>query len=66
MRQCPFPGCHQVIAPDKFACRHHWYALNHEQRLRIWASWNAYRNGDLDTDGLREQQDRVIQEFIES
>jgi hypothetical protein len=39
MRTCPHPGCHREIAPDRFACKRHWYQLPIAMREKIWTDY---------------------------
>lgn len=64
-RQCPFPGCVEQIPSQRFACRDHWFALNHAQRSRITRAWRAYQLGGLSLDGLKAVQAKVLTEIRE-
>jgi hypothetical protein len=54
--ECHWPGCARQVAPARWGCAPHWYALPIELRQRIW---NAYRPG-------QEKDARPSREYIEA
>jgi hypothetical protein len=42
LHHCHWPGCNQQVAPARWGCRAHWFALPKHLRDRIW---RAYRPG---------------------
>lgn len=60
MRECPFHGCGEVIEPDKFACKKHWFSLSKEQQDEVHAAYREYCSDKIGMDELRKRQEAVL------
>jgi hypothetical protein len=45
MHTCHATDCGEVVVPEMFMCRRHWFSLPKRLRARIWAT---YRPGQCD------------------
>lgn len=61
-RQCPFNGCEQMIEPEMFACKPHWFSLTLSQRGRIYHYYRLLNEGKIDGQELRRRQQQVLDE----
>ena len=37
--KCPALNCGKQVAPERLACRGHWYAIPHHLRSRLWDAY---------------------------
>lgn len=59
-RLCPFHGCPEIIPPDLFACRPHWYSLKESARVRIGWAYREWKAGALTIEELRKVQQDIL------
>lgn len=55
---CQAVGCGTLIAPGRFMCRPHWYALPAKLRAQINATWRARKAGA--DEGIRANAPRIL------
>jgi hypothetical protein len=60
MRTCPFKGCGKSIAPHLFACFAHWKLIRPPLQREIHAVYDGWKQGEVDSDELRERQQAVL------
>lgn len=63
MRQCPFPGCSEQIADDRFACRHHWHMMSEAHRVKAHALYENYKAGIIGLETLRDEQAKIVKKY---
>jgi hypothetical protein len=43
--ECPAPGCTEMVAYDRLACRTHWFSLAKPLRDALWRAYNDHGVG---------------------
>ncbi len=66
MRQCPFPGCPEIIQLSGGACETHYWLLTDEQRWRMAEARSAYDRGHMSMTSLRVVQEDVLRQWLDS
>lgn len=44
--RCHWPGCERQVPPAMWGCKHHWYALPKNIRMRIWRAYRINQEQD--------------------
>lgn len=61
---CHWPGCETQVAPAKWGCTKHWFALPNSVRNAIWAAYRPGQEKTMDPSEAYLAAARAAQDWI--